>query len=247
MSSKKFKDKSCVYCFDGVAVTADHIVAKEFFPPEYRDGLPKVPSCKLCNNRKSKLEHYLTAVLPFASDHDTALGSQVEKLTRRLQNNQRLKIRLTSELQSVWIKNDDGRLEDTIALPFEPDKLDALCEYIIKGLIWHEWGVVVPKEYIIKVMTVTQHGFKFFSYLLNLSPLNRVDRSFAGGGFSYTSTRNNEDAAFSVWHIRFYENLLLAGTDSKINLVSNGICALTGPHEIILPLINRFLGIKQTD
>jgi len=69
MGSKKYKGKPCVYCVDGISIDGEHIISRKFFPEEFRDNLPKAPSCKQCNSDKSKLEHYLTAVLPFSSDH----------------------------------------------------------------------------------------------------------------------------------------------------------------------------------
>ena len=54
--SKKFKGKLCVYCGTGESETADHVVAREFFPETHRDGLPKVPACKACNAAKAALE-----------------------------------------------------------------------------------------------------------------------------------------------------------------------------------------------
>ena len=64
--SKRFRDKPCVYCLTNPSTTTgDHVFAREFFPEAARANLPKVPACESCNNEKSHLEHYLTAVLPF--------------------------------------------------------------------------------------------------------------------------------------------------------------------------------------
>ena len=63
--SKKYKGKLCAYCTNKAAEAGDHVFSREFFLVEDRDDLPQAPICDSCNNAKSKLEHYLTAVLPF--------------------------------------------------------------------------------------------------------------------------------------------------------------------------------------
>ena len=40
-----------------------------------------------------------------------------------------------------------------------------------------------------------------------------------------------QDAAFSVWHLRFYEALNLAGEDEQGAIVPIHVCGLTGPPE----------------
>jgi 5-methylcytosine-specific restriction endonuclease McrA len=67
--SKKFKGKTCAYCGEREAITGDHVFAREFFLPSDRADLPQAPICGECNNEKSKLEHYLTTVLPFGGRH----------------------------------------------------------------------------------------------------------------------------------------------------------------------------------
>jgi|ERR1700722_1420649 len=70
--SKKFKGMQCAYCLDAVATTVDHVFSREFFLVEDRGYLPEAPACKACNDEKSRMEHYLTAVLPFGGRHDQA-------------------------------------------------------------------------------------------------------------------------------------------------------------------------------
>ncbi|QUN41481.1 hypothetical protein KEH56_18815 (plasmid) [Burkholderia cenocepacia] len=64
MGSKRFRNKTCVYCgLEQGANTADHVIAREFFLLAGRDNLPKVPACQECNTAKSRLEHYVLSVL----------------------------------------------------------------------------------------------------------------------------------------------------------------------------------------
>jgi hypothetical protein len=65
--SKKYINKPCAYCVGNLSSEADHVFARGFFLPDDRDNLPKVPTCRECNKKKSELEHYLTTVLPFGA------------------------------------------------------------------------------------------------------------------------------------------------------------------------------------
>lgn len=68
MGSKRYRGKRCVYCGrDDASDTGDHVIARGFFLPSERGGLPQVPACNRCNNEKSRLEHHLTTVLPFGA------------------------------------------------------------------------------------------------------------------------------------------------------------------------------------
>lgn len=88
--SKKFKEELCAYCGERSAVTGDHIFAREFFLTEDRADLPQAPICTQCNNEKSKLEHYLTTVLPFGGRHASSAENLGSIVPKRLARNAKL-------------------------------------------------------------------------------------------------------------------------------------------------------------
>ena len=85
--SKKFKGMQCAYCLDAVATTVDHVFSREFFLVEDRGYLPEAPACKACNDEKSRMEHCLTAVLPFGGRHDQARANLEGHVPPRLAKN----------------------------------------------------------------------------------------------------------------------------------------------------------------
>jgi hypothetical protein len=136
-------------------------------------------------------------------------------------------------------------LEDTISLPFQPEKITEYCKYIVRGLVWYEWNVIIPKEYIVEVLPFRQHAYIFFhNHVLTMSPNFRRHGILACGGFEYTCTRSSTDAAFSAWHLKFYENMLLAGEVAKDKLECIEFCALTGPPTI-RPIVERLRGNSE--
>jgi hypothetical protein len=91
MGSKKYKNKTCVYCAkEQASSTEDHIFAKEFFLENKRGNLPQVPACDACNNKKFELEHYLTSVLPFGGQHSDSIDNLSSKVPKRLRKNKPL-------------------------------------------------------------------------------------------------------------------------------------------------------------
>lgn len=87
--SKRWRDKPCVYCL-ARAEGDDHVIARQFFVERRRADLPKVAACRACNNEKSKLEQYLTGILPFAGRHQDA-RENMGRLPARIAKNPELR------------------------------------------------------------------------------------------------------------------------------------------------------------
>jgi hypothetical protein len=113
--SKKYKGKLCVYCATRESEGADHVIAREFFSADNREGLPKAPACGLCNSLKSGLEHTFTTVLPFGSNHKMA-KAMLPKARRRLGKNLSLRRTLQAGSQPVLV-NQNGAIKPTISFP----------------------------------------------------------------------------------------------------------------------------------
>ena len=86
--NKSYKGKTCVYCgAPKISNTGDHVLAKEFVQIRHRANLLKVPACNACNGEKSRLEHHLTAVMPFAARHPYAAENLATMVPKRLAKN----------------------------------------------------------------------------------------------------------------------------------------------------------------
>jgi len=197
--------------------------------------MPKVPSCLRCNRAKADLERQFTALLHFGGSHEVATATLINDGDRRLNKNPMLQRKLQEGQRNVTVPLN-GELVSTIALPFEGEEFLRLCEFIVKGLVWHCWKHIIPQQYIVNVRSPTNIGQIFFEDLLQDNPQNIHSQSFAKGAFEYRCTRHNEDKSFSVWHLRFFGDLNLAGQDSQGQPVPLQIWAITGP-----PGINQIL------
>ena len=138
--SKRHVGKMCVYCGTSPAETMDHVFAREFLPVNRRANLPKVPACKACNNVKSGHEHYLTSVLPFASNHQDALVVLSQMVEPRLNRNVKAKGSANHRGYRQELTLQNGILVPAMTLPFEGDRVGELFKFIIQGLLYHHFG-----------------------------------------------------------------------------------------------------------
>lgn len=208
--SKKFKNKTCVYCgAENSSETADHVFARELFHLNKRNNLPKVPACKKCNKEKSSLELYLTSVLPFGGRHADA-STALNMVEHRLAKNVKLHRQLASCLRKKWVE-ENGILRPVMILPFDPAQLDGLFRFIIKGLLWHHWKVLLTTGHFVGAGSLANEGEKFFWGLFNKNANNRVSESLGGGTIQYEGVQGFGCPELSLWKFTIYGGVKLSG------------------------------------
>lgn len=228
--SKKYKGKTCAYCAVSESETGDHVVCRNFFPISKRHGLPKAPACCACNGEKSKLEHYLTTMLPFCSGHPTALSGQTQLVQRRIQKNESLRKRLADGMERIIIQGVSGESNEMLVFPFEGEQYLEYLALVVRGLIWWEWKCVVPADYLVQVVSMTARKFKLFEEnILSIGPNERREGNYANGGLSYSASSAPDDHAFSIWKVDLYDGLFLATDDSSGKNHKFVAAAMTGP------------------
>ena len=227
--SKKYKDKICAYCATKKSSTADHVIAREFFPKSHRGTYPKVPSCTECNNRKSRLEQYATTLFLFGSRHVSAMDELETKAPKRLAKNLKLHRELQNKKERIWLKSESGLIVPSMTLPVNAKNLEKLFSMIVRGLYWHHWETNLPSDYFVDIYNFSLEGFIFFhDKVLSVSPVNFIKNDFGDGVFRYGCTRGDEDPFISAWEMHFYDRIMIAGGNNEQLF----FCALTGPEEI---------------
>jgi len=240
--SKKYKGRICVYCGVNKSTCPDHVIAREFFEVSRRHNLPKVPSCEECNNIKSQLEHYFTSLLPFGSDDDSAREIFQSSVEKRLNSNLKLKRHLSDNLERRWTKTNNNIYLQTVQLPINPVMLLSLFNFIIKGLLWHHWKVTLSSDYFVKAITITDYGVdNFYKQLFRGAVTGVVDENLADNGFTYIGRQGTEYPQMSVWLMKIYNGITLAGINEDEGQSSRCIFGMTGHRRI---LRNAFLRRK---
>lgn len=223
---KKYEGKLCVYCGKRMSTTADHVWGRGFCLVKHRDNLPQVPACEECNNAKSKLEHYLTTVLPFGARNRDAVVALQTMVPKRLDKNQKLKTRLTLGFTGY-------------SIPLEPGRIEALFGFVTKGLLWNHFGITLTENDRVAV-TVTQHdGEGFLDYIFSkLNPRNEVRVDLGEGTLVYQGRQATDYAQFTIWRFLIYGGLQFRESVRDPNGKHSVIFAMTGPYEPLSKLWN---------
>ncbi len=232
--SKKFKGQRCAYCAARDAVTGDHIFAREFFLPSARANLPQAPICEECNNKKSKLEHYLTAVLPFGGQHSASLENLSSMVPKRLRKNTRLHRELAAGQRKTSTHTSGGETVQTITIPFDGHRLEQLFAMIARGLIWHHWQVYLGDNYAIQAHSVTKVGERLFDDLLfKPNARDRVRGNLGDGSFVYEGAQAVDDSGITAWRFTIYGGLVSCEDPAAPETMGSQIVVITGPQSVM--------------
>lgn len=200
---KGYKGKPCIYCLEAEAEDGDHVLSRQFVLPEHRDNLPKVPACKRCNNEKSKLEHYLTAVMPFGGRHGEAGRNLAEQVPGRLDRNERLRCELADGAERYLAAKNGGPWEPGMKIPLNGRALESLFEYMTRGLAWHHWDLAFGPGFVVRAAFLGEAARGPFEGLMAKNA-NRVGGNLGGGAFEYEGTMARDGSGLTIWRMSLY-------------------------------------------
>ena len=229
--SKLFKGKTCAYCaLVGASDTADHVLARQFVAVKYRGEIPKVPACSVCNGKKAALEAYLAAVLPFGGRHGDALDNLTTNVPKRLEKNQKLHRKLLAGQSRVWSSEPSGLRVNVTALPLDGERLEELVGLIVRGLIFHHWGVALGSDIFVQPLSLTKRGEAFFDRFSKMNAKQRVLNDIGVGALVYEGVQGLDNDAVSFWQLSLYGGFTMASADGKDFSSKFGV--LTSPKSI---------------
>jgi hypothetical protein len=211
----RYVGKDCPYCGGvGITTTRDHVLAREFVLPRYRDGLPIVAACKPCNNGKADLERELTVVLPFGGRHADAEEQLQTMVPPRLRGNAKLHREIAGSYGPGWIVSATGSYEFRGQVRVYVDVISRWLELVTLGLIQHHWGLAVGDKIIVEADLATAEQAKIMGQLFALRSGRAVPLTQLGGGvLTYHSAMGVDDPLCSIWRYSLYSGLELAGED----------------------------------
>jgi len=237
--SKKYKGRLCAYCCEKLSVTGDHVFAREFFLIDRRENLPKAPSCETCNRDKSKIEHYLTSLLPFGGRHKDAHENLKEMVPKRLGKNPKLQKNLASKAAYLLTRRPSGLFSPSLVLPIKFQAISALFKYVVKGLTNYHWGVYLNDDILIEIMALTSAGEKFYEeQFFRLNCKARVIETLAQNTFWYEGVQGVDCPQITAWRFSIYNGLQLGDSEAPGD-VSSVIGAYSGPKYVFENAGNR--------
>jgi hypothetical protein len=177
-----------------------------FFPESF-SRRPRERTCRRFRlasraTTKNRVEHYLTAVLPFGGRHADALRNLQELVPGRLAKN--AKMQLAHGRGITLTEEQPGLRVPTMTLPFDSDRLHQLFGFIAKGLLWHHWAVALQAHHDLKVVSLTKLGEASFAAFLGLNAKQRVRCVFGNEAFCYEGAQGTNYPEFSIWKISVY-------------------------------------------
>ena len=235
MSRSLRRRKICVYCAKNIAKTDDHVFSREFFLVRDRHNLPKVPACGVCNGAKSKLEHYLTVVLPFAARRSQAVENLRAGVPRRLAKNQKLRKVIEETSRHLWVQEESGIYQRTRMFSFDMQKLRDLIDCIARGLAWYHWRVYLkPDRDEVTALFFEDMGSVMLASVINeMNPAVQVHKKLGNGTVEYVGFRSASPPELTIWTIRMYGGIVMTDDVSVGKQVRTCSLwwAITGPQE----------------
>jgi hypothetical protein len=231
--SKKYKNKLRVYCRRRQSATADHVFPRELFHIEQRNQIPKVPSCEQCNNEKSRLEHYLTAVLPFGATHSDAKRALSVDAAKRLNNNHKLHKTLNNGFSYVHIPLENGGFQNRLGVTLDHEVLHDWIGFVGRGLMWYHWDKRLPLKCHFEVFTPSSRGIEYLSYLFQQSSTLRVDVQLGDGTVRYKGVMSEIDEGLSIWAIQLLGGMTVSDKSLDFVFENSFVAMITGAKEII--------------
>ena len=201
--SKAYKGGLCAYCCEAEATTADHVIARGFFPAEKRGNLPKVGACRKCNNDKSTLEHALTAVMPFGAQHSGAAAA-LAGVEPKLAKNQRLHRWLAEGVRYILRSVNGSPWRQEMTVPIEGRDLERLAEFIVKGLARHHWNLHVGHGHFVRASFLNEEGRMRFDPFFRGKVRDRVYADLGDGAFTYEGIQSDENPEITLWQMSLY-------------------------------------------
>jgi hypothetical protein len=233
--SKKYKGKQCVYCVKGVSAVPDHVFAREFFVPDQRANLPKVPACHACNDEKGRLEHYLTAVLGFGGRHPDAITNLSGLVPPRLAKNAALHRRLSKGQRRTWSR-EGSLLVPVTTLPIDGEKIGQLFRFIVKGLMWHHWKVLIGRDTGVWAGCLTRRGVEVHRLLLSKNVRDRAKGNLGDGTFTYEGAQGTDIPDMSIWLFSIYGGITLSEGSSGPDDVTSFVGGVTATRQTLAKL-----------
>ncbi len=236
MSSKAFTGKTCVYCLgEGISSSPDHVVARAFFPKEQRSGIPKVPACENCNNKKSALETYLTTVLPFGGRHEKSAQILTNQVPKRLDRNRKLRKQLAESFKSDIVVSSEGYIQVAKTFHVDASKIEELYKLIVKGLCWCEFKLLLPPETSdLEVGIVGPEFAPFIDNMMKMNGKQKCHKKLAEGLFQYEGVQATDNDLITIWKMSLYNTVF----GDALDLSSRAYTwyASTGPIGKVLPI-----------
>ena len=221
---KRFKSGICAYCGEP-GETADHVFARTFFPAALRGDLPQVAACEGCNGEKSKLEHYLATILPFAGNHPLTDQMLRQQVPRRLAKNRKLHQALAQGQAEIrWVEGDTE--QSSFGIPYDHDGLLEYLRFVAKGLARAHWDCTIPQHYLVSAGLVTSQQDAILRGLFVSQAAGYARGNLGEGLILYEGQQAIDDPSLTMWRFLLYGGIVF-GDNGRVLDIPRDLWAIT--------------------
>lgn len=201
----------CVYCGAADATTRDHVPPKCLFPDPVRENLITVPACSSCNTGLSKDEEYFRAIvsqLAETENHPASRKLLNDKIVRGFKQRPKLAMKILSTVKPVGLNYKGKHIATVPAYDISNQSYNRVMVKIIKGLLYHETGQIIPPEFSIEWNVL--HGPLQLPQPIYGELVKAPDHTIGDGIFEYKTYIRHDDVR-SIWIMRFYRGAAYYG------------------------------------
>lgn len=213
---KRFESVICAYC-GAPGSTADHVFARSFFPETLRDDVPQVVACAPCNAEKSKIEHYLATILPFAGNHPLSKPMLEQQVPRRLARNAKLHGTLAKGQVGVrW--TEGGTEQSPFGIPYDHDRLLGYLRYVANGLARAHRDSTIRQHYAVSTGLVTAGQDAILRNFFVGRGAGYARGNLGDGLIPYESRQAVDDPLLTMWRFLVYGGMIFSDNDAVLNI-----------------------------
>ena len=161
-----------------------------------------VPACEGCNNAAKLDDEYFRIVISIGVQ-DSLEGQRVwrEGAIRSLRRSEKLRKHLLGRTRAVEIVTPVGVIIGTgHAFEGENARIKRVVVRIIRGLLWHHYGVKTDPETVFDLYVDAD-----VTPIMETLQLTNIS-SIGGTAFQYRHSMATDDPGSSIWWLRFYEH-----------------------------------------
>jgi len=136
----------------------------------------------------------------------------------------------TGDKDLTQLVNEHVLWVNTMAVPLDGDRLEQLIALMVRGLMFHHWGVILGPNMFLQVLSLTKHGEIFFAGYSKLNAKQRVTNDIGKGALVYEAAQAVDNDAISVWQMSLYGGFTMASGDGNDFMSKFGV--FTGPQAI---------------
>ena len=96
--------------------------------------------------------------MPFGGRHADAGRTLAQLVPPRLAKNEKLHKAIAKGMKEHVVSNDGGPWEFGMTIPFDGHAMERLFEYVVRGLAWHHWKLLLRPDVLVRAMFLVEAG-----------------------------------------------------------------------------------------